>query len=201
MPTSPRGKGAPLPSALPEARTIQQLASEHSIVTTSLEYPVVSMVVNELPINNIVHFSCHGVLDAQNPSNSHLVLQDGDLSVSSIAKSHAAEADLAYLSACSTANYNDSSLADEAIHLVSSFQVAGFRNVVGSLWDTVDWACEEVSREFYKGLLKNEDGDDRETSEEHAWEFESALHSAVGILRSDNADLPLIWAPFVHWGG
>jgi hypothetical protein len=203
MPSSPPGKGQPLPSAASEARTILSAASAASISTTSLNLPTVSSVLKHLPIHDMVHFACHGYPDPKDPSNSHLILQDADLSVAEIERSHAAEADVAYLSACSTANCEDGRLADEGIHLVNSFQLAGFRHVVGTLWETVDWSCEEVACDFYRRLLRDggEGECDRNDEWDGKWRCAEALHAAVEELRRSDPDLPLLWAPFVHFGG
>jgi len=40
---------------------------------------------------------------------------------------------LAYLSACSTA-VTGPELADESVHIVSAFQLAGYQHVIGTLW-------------------------------------------------------------------
>ncbi len=47
-------------------------------------------------------------------------------------------AQIAYLSACSTAENKAAWLSDEVIHLVSGFQVAGFPHVIGCLWPAGD---------------------------------------------------------------
>ena len=52
---------------------------------------------------------------------------------------------LAYLSA---------RLANEAIHVVSGFQVAGFPHVIGCLWLSVDRVYVEVARGFYASLVE-----------------------------------------------
>jgi hypothetical protein len=203
MPTSPPGKGKPLHSAATEAAMVLSASSAAGVSTKRLIQPSVSSVIQELPTFNMVHFACHGYPVPTNPSNSHLILQDGDLSVAQIVRSHAAEADLAYLSACSTAVCNDSRLADESLHIVSSFQLAGFRHVIGTLWDTIDWACQDVAREFYQSVFASSSEDENENEEvwDGKWRFAEALHMSVEKLRRVDPDLPLLWAPFVHFGG
>jgi hypothetical protein len=53
------------------------------------------------------------------------------LSVGEASRINLSYPELAYLLACSTVENNTSLLADEVIHLVSGFQVAGFTHVVG----------------------------------------------------------------------
>ncbi|KAF5853716.1 hypothetical protein GGP41_006497 [Bipolaris sorokiniana] len=64
---------------------------------------------------------------------------------------------LAYLSACSTGPNNNTStlLVDENIHHISSFRLAGFRHIVGTLWDVQDEYCVDTARVFY-GTLRDE---------------------------------------------
>ncbi|KAH7114141.1 hypothetical protein B0J13DRAFT_460385, partial [Dactylonectria estremocensis] len=58
-------------------------------------------------------------------------------------------AQIAYLSACSTAENKAARLSDEVIHVVSGFQVAGFPHVVACLWPTGDSECVGVAKRFY----------------------------------------------------
>lgn len=43
-------------------------------------------------------------------------------------------------------------LADEGVHLISSLQLAGFRHVVGTLWEVSDQHCFDVARVFCETL-------------------------------------------------
>jgi hypothetical protein len=59
---------------------------------------------------------------------------------------------LGYLSACSTGANEAERLVDEGIHLVSAFQLAGFRHVVGTLWEVSDKHCVDVARVLYETM-------------------------------------------------
>jgi CHAT domain-containing protein len=59
---------------------------------------------------------------------------------------------LGYLSACSTGTNEADRLADEGIHLVNAFQLAGFRHVVGTLGEVSDKHCVDVARVLYETL-------------------------------------------------
>jgi CHAT domain-containing protein len=54
--------------------------------------------------------------------------------VASLADVQPHRAQLAFLSACQTARNPARDLLDEAIHLASAFQLAGYPHVVGTLW-------------------------------------------------------------------
>jgi CHAT domain-containing protein len=74
-----------------------------------------------LPHYPIAHFSCHGISDRDNPAASRLLLHDyneNPLNVASISSIQLTNAELAFLSACSTSetNYN---LTDEAVHITA----------------------------------------------------------------------------------
>ena len=69
----------------------------------------------------------------QNPLDSALLLQDGQLKVSQMMQESMTNASLAFLSACETA-MGDENLPDEAIHLGSTLLFVGFRGVIATMW-------------------------------------------------------------------
>jgi CHAT domain-containing protein len=152
----------------------------------------------------MAHFACHGMSNPTDPSSSGLVLQrvatDGTLeqdhlSVYRISQLRLRHAQIAYLSACSTAENKAARLQDEVIHIVSGFQVAGFPHVIGSLWPAGDNECVEVASGFYSSLFRHEGVPELE-SRRVAW----ALQEAVMVVRAKDMDMPLNWAQFVHFG-
>lgn len=64
------------------------------------------------------------------------------------------ESDLAFLSACYTADNPDAFLADECIHMASAFQIADFSHVVSTMWPCEDRGCVAVVQSFYANLFK-----------------------------------------------
>ncbi|KAJ7880289.1 hypothetical protein B0H14DRAFT_3434546 [Mycena olivaceomarginata] len=62
-------------------------------------------------------------------------------------------ADFAFLAASSTAA-GDEGTPDEAIHLAAAMQFAGFRSVVGTLWEMADQDGPFVAREFYGHVFR-----------------------------------------------
>ena len=93
----------------------------------------VEQVVSHLPPASIAHFACHGHQIVQNPLDSALILEDGELTVSRIMQQPMPNASLAFLCACETA-MGDKTLPDEAIHLGATLLFAGFRGVVATMW-------------------------------------------------------------------
>jgi CHAT domain-containing protein len=85
-------------------------------------------------------------------------------------------------------------LLDENIHLANTFLIAGFPQVIGTLWKANDSAAVEVAREFYKCLMKGIVAEDESVS--------FALHKAIVKLRSSGDVIGDIWkwAPFIHLG-
>lgn len=116
-------------------------------------------------------------------------------------------AQLAYLSACSTAENSAEQLVDEIIHSASGFQLIGFMHVIGTLWETGNKDALEVAENFYKALIQHM-SELREGDLHDAIAY--SLHEAVHLLKdhgskgsrrklNPNGDV-LSWAPFLHIG-
>jgi len=116
-----------------------------------------SDVLDHLQACKIFHFAGHGQSNPAEPSRSCLLLEDwktNPLTVGDL-RDHRFQENgpfLGYLSACSTGANEAERLADEGIHLVSAFQLAGFRHVVGTLWEVSDKHCVDVARVLYETL-------------------------------------------------
>jgi CHAT domain-containing protein len=123
---------------------------------------------------------------------------------------------LAYLSACSTGDNQDLKLLDEGIHLMGACHLAGFRHVIGSLWEVSDKHCVGAAKDVYGTMVKA--GMSGES-------VSQGLHNAVMSLRggprgvaymtresrdarlvetdeSPENDIgdPFIWAAYIHMG-
>ncbi|MFI0480909.1 CHAT domain-containing protein [Actinomadura sp. 9N215] len=148
-------------------------------------------VLAELPRHEVAHFACHAFSDSDHPSTSHLLLgdhEDRPLTVLDIAGLRLEDAELAYLSACSTA-HTGGALADEAIHLAAAFQLAGYRSVIGTLWPVADRPAVHFARGIYKAIAAR--GTDMTAQ---------ALHATTHRLRDRWPGHPEIWAAFIHVG-
>ncbi|MFE3250759.1 CHAT domain-containing protein [Streptomyces sp. NPDC059209] len=133
------------------------------------------------------HFSGHGVGDPLAPSAGRLLAADGPLTVADVAALDLPGAHLAYLSACATAHAG-LHLPDEALHLTSAVQMAGYRHVVGTLWPVDDTESLMRVRAFYGHPLWSTDP-------------ALALHDTVVTARDTHPLAPSHWAGHVHSGG
>lgn len=72
------------------------------------------------------------------------------------------------------------------IYIVSGFQVAGFPNVVGSLWQAGDEEYKQVASFFYSSLLKHGG-----LSAAGGRRVAEVLYGAVMAVRGEDMDMPL----------
>jgi hypothetical protein len=205
MPTTP-GIPGELPNARVEAHMVQArlprplLLLEPDTISNpadpSAGIPTRANVLAHLPGCAIVHFACHGRSDSANPSNSRLLLHDhvsSPFTVASLAPVNLGQVQLAYLSACETSFNPAVKLIDEAIHLTSAFELAGFPHVIGTLWDTDDAIAIAVARTFYSHLRTSEGTLDTGRAAH-------ALHHAIRIQRNQFPATPSLWAAHIHAG-
>nr|WP_272902865.1 CHAT domain-containing protein [Streptomyces sp. BA2] len=153
-------------------------------------------VLGHLPDCAVAHFACHGVSDPADPSRSRLLLHDHrerPLTVAGLAPVALDRAQLAYLSACRTAVSDSTDLVDEAIHLTTAFQLAGFRHVVGTLWEINDRFAAHLADAFYAELATEPGAVDAR----HA---ARSLHTAVRTARDHLVRAPSLWAAHLHAG-
>ncbi|MYX38306.1 CHAT domain-containing protein [Streptomyces sp. SID8377] len=150
-------------------------------------------VLDALPASSWAHFACHGYSDPDNPSDSHLALHDHDRTpfrVLDISGLRLRNAEFAFLSACDTAR-TTARLSDEAIHPLAAFQIAGFSQVVGTLWRVDDAVAPAFSQQIYGELIADRSG---------ALCASAAVHRTVRQLRTKYPNLPSVWAAHVHAG-
>lgn len=153
-------------------------------------------ILKALPFSNLTHFACHAKSEWSDPSQSRLLLNDdssGPLTVRDISRLQLSDAQLAFLSACSTAQAGPA-FADEAAHITAAFQIAGFQQVIGTLWEVSDLVAVRLTELVYEQLT--EDGTVAPALDRAA----HALHHAVRELRKIYPGEPQYWAGFVHVG-
>jgi tetratricopeptide (TPR) repeat protein len=100
------------------------------------------------------HFAGHSHQDLLHPADAGLRLGDGDLSALAIANQRLAGGELAYLSSCESA-VPGTRVPDEPLHLALAFQVAGYRNVVATLWPISDLGAARITEAMYRRLISD----------------------------------------------
>ncbi|MEV1065119.1 CHAT domain-containing protein [Streptomyces sp. NPDC050263] len=207
MPTTPGH--SPLPHVPEEVRRIRAFlhspthltepapAADGTPIPPDRHTPTTASVLARLPRCTIAHFACHGTSDRANPSQSQLLLHDhatSPLTISALTQVNLTRAQLAFLSACSTADPGSDDLLDEAIHLTSAFQLAGFPHVVGTLWPIDDRLAAEIAESFYIRLAAGPSGAlDPDQSA-------TALHQTIRAVRDRYPAIPSLWAAYLHAG-
>nr|WP_255672188.1 CHAT domain-containing protein [Glycomyces amatae] len=136
----------------------------------------------------LAHFTCHAEApDHADPGSGGLMLHGGErLSPRDVPVSESAL--LAFLSACRTSQ-PAIEMVDESLHTAGAFKLAGYRNVIGTLWPIRDRQAVEVADAFYGHL----DHERPQTSAE-------ALHQALREIRSRTPKDARAWAGYVHFG-
>ncbi|MGH3846544.1 MAG: CHAT domain-containing tetratricopeptide repeat protein, partial [Pseudonocardiaceae bacterium] len=183
------------PEPEPEPESADETFNEVVVPSPEGRVPTKANVLAHLPACTIAHFACHGYSDPTDPSKSMLLLHDhhdDPLDIAALEPVNLDHARLAYLSACSTAITATTELLDEAIHLASAFQLAGFPHVIGTLWEINDAIAVTITDTFYSTLTHNGTLDTSQAAH--------ALHHAVRAARAELPGAPSLWAAYLHAG-
>lgn len=150
-------------------------------------------VLDGLKQHSWIHFAGHSRLgENSQPFQASLELGDDNrLSLLDLVQVRPPAAELAFLSACHTAE-GDIRIPDENIHLSAALQHCGFRSVVGTLWEMEDGVGPMISEEFYKYMFRNPGKIDFRDAA-------YALRSAVQILTEGDVPVERL-VMFVHIG-
>ncbi|KAF5674688.1 TPR domain-containing protein [Fusarium denticulatum] len=170
---------ASLPFARQEVDSIRGICSSMNLTIIEPKKKRKADIQPYLQGCSIFHFAGHGHTDETNPSLSHLLLEEGQhnpLTVGELLEMNLRDSSpfLAYLPACGTGRYKDEKFADESLHLIGACQVAGFRHVIGTLWEVQDRLCMDVARGIYESIR---DKGMVDTSVSHG------LHNSIRRLR------------------
>ncbi|PLB48631.1 hypothetical protein P170DRAFT_407300 [Aspergillus steynii IBT 23096] len=174
-----------------------------SIVPSTLTQPSKAEVLQEISKCALVHFACHGIPDTKHPEQGSLflgastALEPERLTIQELSNMRHDLGQIAYLSACSTAENASVDLANEAIHIASAFQLLGFPHVIGTLWEADDKCATEVAGAFYESLVDQLKQSGPEVSHDVV---AYALHFAVRRVKKRKPVNIIGWAPFVHIG-
>ncbi|WZH40930.1 CHAT domain-containing protein [Fusarium acuminatum] len=231
METTPESSS--LPSAGREIQVLRGICKSKGFETIEPR-SIKEDVVSQLPQCKIFHFAGHGSTNGRDASQSSLLLQDwqkNPLTVSTLLDIDIQQYSpfLAYLSACGTGQIGHEKYLDESIHLISAFQLAGFRHVIGTLWEVGDEISVDIARTVYESIRRGAQADEsicrglyKATLEQRdKWFTEksktrsrkrkarSPLEDGSGInssrdviaVEDDEEDISLPqWIPYVHYG-
>jgi CHAT domain-containing protein len=164
-----------------------------------------------------IHFACHGVADQTDPLNSALILseistgdsrtENGILQSWEVLESVRFDAELVTLSACETALGADMG-GEGIVSLVRSFQYAGARSVLASLWQVADRPTAILMENFYGALKEGQPKDEAlrtaqlmSLDPDGAPVTSSSSRGVGGLAGVENAAThPFYWAAFQIYG-
>lgn len=184
-----------LPSAKKEMDAITQyIKNSHAFLGGEA---TVETFISALGKSKILHLPMHAIADISQPELSHLVFSSRDTSnpmsrylfASEIAVQRIPE-ELVVLSACNTGT--GKFVQGEGVQsLARSFEYAGVRSSIFSLWRIPDAASSEVMSSFYSNLTKKQSKS-------------TALRNAKRAFRkrhhNSQFDHPFYWSGFVFSG-
>ena len=184
----------PLPFSREEAEALLAMAPpSERLGALGLDASRETVLSGRLAGYRLVHFATHGILDAENPELSGLLLSQGFLRAHEIYRL-SLPADLVVLSACRTALGREMrgegliGLTRGFFHAGDAVSFEGHHRVV-SLWEVEDRATAELMRRFYREMLK----------EGHP--PAAALRIAqISLRREPGWEAPYFWAGFVLQG-
>ncbi|KAH6890319.1 CHAT domain-containing protein [Thelonectria olida] len=148
---------SPLPSAMDELSLLQGLFKSMAW-NAQASGRKKQDVISHLSSCQVFHFASHGHTDRTNPGRSFLYLEDWKndrFTVVDLLDLNFRQGSpfLAYLSACGTGQIREEEFVDESIHLISAFQLAGFRHVVGTLWEVNEDLCVDMAKITYETIM------------------------------------------------
>ncbi|MEE6257457.1 CHAT domain-containing protein [Plantactinospora sonchi] len=180
------------PPYLPAAGPVRHARTEVDLLVSGFPGPCDTLVGAEatttevlraLPEHPYVHFACHGGQNLSEPGSSALYLYDKPLRLADLVRLDLGAAELAVLSACETAR-GRVDLLDEASHLGAAFHLAGYRQVVATLWPVADQIAPEIAAAVCQ--------DPRDAAR--------VVHRCLRDLRRRYPDDPMTWASYLHLG-
>ncbi|KAL5501093.1 hypothetical protein ACEPAH_9480 [Sanghuangporus vaninii] len=143
-----------------------------------------------------VHFACHGHLSSTDPFQSSFQLYGNTrLTLLDISKDNIPNAELAFLSACHSAEQPAGAARDEVLHLAAAMQFSGFRSVIGTMWALKDEDGPFVAKTFYKYMLSEE-----KQTESVCERSARALNEAIRHLQKKAKKNYERWVNFIHIG-
>ena len=145
-----------------ECDTINQILTEslYNVSHLNREKARIENVENQLSDISIVHFSCHGLFDTEDPFESSILLAfDRKLSANKISLKNLDYYPLVFLNACETGvtkpYESTAGVGDEQIGLVRAFAMAHSPSIIVTGWEIDVDVAEYFAKEFYSAISKN----------------------------------------------
>ncbi len=174
----------PLAAAVDEAALVAELMGGRLLAEDEATRDAVLDLLGDC---RLVHLACHALSDLEGLTGGRLLLAGGEpLAVADIARLNVPGGRMAFLSACGTAQ-GSVTIVDQAVHVCSAFQLAGYSDVVGTLWPVADGVAYALTEDVYTRLSAGETP-------------ALALHHAVRATRDRFPYSPWLWAAFAHFG-
>ncbi|KAG2078370.1 TPR-like protein [Suillus decipiens] len=123
-----------------------------TLLAVDSELELVQKLIPETASRTTISGDAATRADPDQPYNSHFVMKDEHLTLLDIMERDVPYAEFAFLSACHTA-VGDEKTPDEVIHLAAGLQFAGFKSVIGTLWEVNDAVAKHVVEAFYKYMF------------------------------------------------
>ena len=163
-------------------------------------------VLDGLHNHQLVHFICHGMLEAGKPFDARFKLHGNKcLTLLDIVQSRLPAAKFAFLSVCHTTELTEGSSADEGLHLAAAVQYCGFRSVVGTMWAMVNDNSEDVAKYFYWSMFARRGtgmGELVPYYKRSAGALQDAVQNLHRNLKKSRVDQEIFleqWVNFVHY--
>jgi tetratricopeptide (TPR) repeat protein len=182
VPSAPGG--VTLLAAHAEGQAIQSLNYDATLLAG--EAATRDRLLRELPRHENLHFAGHAIGSLLSPSESALLMRDGQVTAREISQLKLTGGNIAYLSACETA-VSEITVIDEAINMASACQLAGFRHVIATLWPIRDDIAVQVAKQVWQ-TAKDSGGP------------AVSVDNAIEDLRRKHPRQPSIWAAYIHSG-
>ena len=150
--------------ATQEIRELKRLYSFIKLqVNKSSSYK--KQVLSALKSCKIFYFATYESIHKSNSSKNYLLLKNWEtesLTIASLFKTNLRKQTsfFVYLSTCETDQIKFNDILDEALYLISAYQLANFRHVINILWKVNDMSWVNITTITYKWMQDHKISDD-----------------------------------------
>ncbi|KAG8966853.1 hypothetical protein FRC03_011267 [Tulasnella sp. 419] len=186
-----------IPSVREELQVLEKVVPSMDML--SEENGTHAAVLAGLKTHSWVHITSHGSRNVEDPFQSSFHLYDKCLNLLDIIQAHLPNAEYAFLAACHSAAASRR-MPDETLHLAASFQFAGFKSVIGTMYAMADLDGPILAEEVYKFMFRHiVNGEGKSNGVVSYTDAAKALNMATKVLRQKKVPVER-WINFVHIG-